>query len=162
VADTTADAATARDRLIDAALVVATIAIGLALRRWGPAAGLPFVVTKYGGSVLWGAMVHGLVALVAGRRSATTLVLAAAIAAAVEASRLVHTPDLDAFRRTTAGALLLGRVFSPWNLVAYGVGIAGAAVIRRRLGANRPSRAAGAVDRFGSERAGPGPRGGKR
>jgi len=27
------------------------------------------------------------------------------------------------FRLTTAGALLLGRIFSPWNIVAYGGGI---------------------------------------
>jgi hypothetical protein len=36
---------------------------------------------------------------------------------------LVHTPWLDAFRLTLAGALLLGRIFSPWDMLAYGVGI---------------------------------------
>jgi hypothetical protein len=36
----------------------------------------------------------------------------------------VHTPWLDAFRLTTSGALLLGRIFSLWNLVAYAIGIA--------------------------------------
>ena len=45
------------------------------------------------------------------------------IAVVVEFSRLVHAPWLDAFRLTTAGALLLGRIFSPWNMVAYAVGI---------------------------------------
>jgi hypothetical protein len=30
---------------------------------------------------------------------------------------------LDAFRLTLAGALLLGRIFSPWDMVAYGAGI---------------------------------------
>lgn len=35
----------------------------------------------------------------------------------------MHTPWLDAFRLTAAGALLLGRIFSPWNLVAYVTGI---------------------------------------
>ena len=44
-------------------------------------------------------------------------------AVVVETSRLVHVPWLDAFRVTTAGALLLGRIFSPWNLVAYAAGI---------------------------------------
>jgi len=34
----------------------------------------------------------------------------------------VHTAWLDAFRLTMAGALLLGRVFSPWDMLAYGVG----------------------------------------
>ena len=45
------------------------------------------------------------------------------IAVGVELFRLVHAPWLDAFRLTTAGALLLGRVFSLWNIVAYGAGI---------------------------------------
>lgn len=108
-----------RDRVADVCVVAATIVLGLALRRWGPGLGLPFVVTKYGGSLLWSVMVHGLVVL------------------AVEASRLVHTPALDAFRLTTVGALLLGRVFSPWNLVAYGTGITLAARLFRVIGRRR-------------------------
>jgi hypothetical protein len=40
-------------------------------------------------------------------------------------------PWLDAFRLTTTGALLLGRVFSPWNMVAYGFGIAAGALLDR-------------------------------
>lgn len=86
--------------------------------------GLPREVVKYAGSVLWGAMVYGLVALV--RPTAATGRLAAvalALAVLVELFRLVHTPELDAFRRTLAGQLLLGRIFSVWNLVAYAVGI---------------------------------------
>lgn len=49
---------------------------------------------------------------------------AGTLALATECSRLYHTPELDAYRLTTAGALLLGRVFSLWNLVAYVLGIA--------------------------------------
>jgi hypothetical protein len=45
------------------------------------------------------------------------------IAAVVELIRLVHTPWLDDFRLTLAGALLLGRIFSVWNIVAYAAGI---------------------------------------
>ena len=56
-----------------------------------------------------------------------------AIAIVVECSRLVHAPWLDAFRLTTAGALLLGRIFSLWNLVAYAVGIALGVWIDRSL-----------------------------
>lgn len=51
-------------------------------------------------------------------------VAALLIAVAVELFRLWHTPDLDAFRLTAAGTLLLGRVFSPWNIAAYAAGIA--------------------------------------
>ena len=60
----------------------------------------------------------------------------AAIAIAVELFRLVHAPWLDDFRLTTAGALLLGRVFSVWNMLAYGVGIV-LAIWLDRLAANR-------------------------
>jgi len=55
--------------------------------------------------------------------------LALLIAVAVELFRLVHTPWLDAFRLTTAGALLLGRVFSLWNMLAYAVGIGVATLV---------------------------------
>ena len=45
------------------------------------------------------------------------------IAVASELFRFIHTPSLDAFRLTLASALLLGRLFNPWNVLAYGVGI---------------------------------------
>lgn len=103
---------------------LAIILSGLLLRRFGPGLGLPFIVVKYGGSLLWGTMVYALLAVIAVRRPAAQLAaLAALIALSVELFRLWHTPWLDAFRLTTPGALLLGRVFSPWNLVAYGAGI---------------------------------------
>jgi Protein of unknown function (DUF2809) len=35
----------------------------------------------------------------------------------------VHTTWLDDFRLTTLGALLLGRVYSLWNMLAYAAGI---------------------------------------
>jgi hypothetical protein len=119
---------------------IAIIISGLLLRRFGPGLGLPFSVVKYGGSLLWGTMVYALLASIAPGRSATRLAgLAALIALGVELFRLWHTPWLDAFRLTTPGALLLGRVFSPWNLVAYGVGIGlgwGADRLLRRAGAS--------------------------
>jgi predicted membrane protein len=79
---------------------------------------------KYGGSLLWATMVFLLVGVLLPRLSRSQLVaIATAIAIVVEFSRLVHTPWLDAFRLTTAGALLLGRIFSLWNLIAYAIGI---------------------------------------
>ncbi|ANL27559.1 hypothetical protein AMC90_CH01719 [Rhizobium phaseoli] len=110
-----------------AAALLAIIVSGLMLRGFGYAAGLPFVVVKYGGSALWGAMVYLLVALFAARsRPAILAVIALFLAISVELFRLYHTPWLDAFRLTTAGALLLGRVFSLWNVLAYAIGIAAA------------------------------------
>jgi hypothetical protein len=57
--------------------------------------------------------------------------IAAVIAVAVERFRLIHTPALDAFRLTLAGALLFGRIYSAWDMLAYGVGIAFAVALDR-------------------------------
>jgi hypothetical protein len=79
---------------------------------------------KYGGSLLWGTMVFFLAGIIINSPQRLGAVLTASLGAgAVELLRLYHAPWLDAFRLTTAGALLLGRVFSIWNLVAYGAGI---------------------------------------
>ncbi|PDS28146.1 DUF2809 domain-containing protein [Rhizobium phaseoli] len=110
-----------------AVALLAVIVAGLILRGFGYAAGLPFVIVKYGGSALWGAMVYLLVGLFAARsRPAIFAVIALFLAISVELFRLYHTSWLDAFRLTTAGALLLGRVFSLWNMLAYAIGIAAA------------------------------------
>lgn len=107
---------------IGAALAV--IAAGLALRGVGPNFGLPGPVVKYGGSILWGTMVFLLIATVARDRPRWQVALVSiAIAVGVELFRLVHAPWLDEFRMTLAGALLLGRIFSPWNIAAYAAGI---------------------------------------
>lgn len=109
------------------AALLLVIALGLVLRRFGYAVDLPFIVVKYGGSALWGAMVYLLLALfIARSRPAVIAIVALVVAICVELFRLYHTPWLDAFRLTTAGALLLGRVFSLWNILAYAIGIAAA------------------------------------
>ncbi|AWL99725.2 DUF2809 domain-containing protein [Bradyrhizobium amphicarpaeae] len=115
-----------------AALALAVIACGLCLRWYGFPLGLPAFIVKYGGSLLWATMVFLMVGVVLPQLTrAQIATVAVLIAVVVEFSRLVHTPWLDAFRLTTAGALLLGRIFSPWNLVAYAVGIAFGAWIDR-------------------------------
>ena len=114
-----------QESLIRAALALIVIACGLSLRWYGFPLGLPAFVVKYGGSLLWATMVFLLVGvLLPGMSRSRLAAIAVAIAIVVEFSRLVHAPWLDAFRLTTAGALLLGRIFSLWNLVAYAVGIA--------------------------------------
>jgi hypothetical protein len=126
--------------MVRVGLCLLVIAAGLALRGFGRDLGLPAFVVKYGGSVLWGTMVFLLVAMLFGGYRRTPLAgIALAVAVCVELSRLFHTPWLDAFRLTTAGALLLGRIFSPWNTVAYAVGIAlGAALDRWICSSGRP------------------------
>lgn len=110
--------------IIRACLCLSVIILGLALRGYGLGLGLPAFIVKYGGSMLWATMVFFLVAMAAPDRSRWSIAaISATIAVCVELFRLVHAPWLDAFRLTTAGALLLGRIFSPWNMLAYGVGI---------------------------------------
>ena len=110
------------------------------MRGWGFGLGLPGYVVKYGGSVLWGTMVFLLVAMATSHLAQPRIALiAVAIAIGVELFRLVHSPWLDAFRLTLPGALLLGRIFSVWNMVAYGAGIAiGVWLDRLVLSAVRP------------------------
>ncbi len=118
--------------VLRASLCLAIITSGLVLRGFGLRLGLPPAFVKYGGSALWGTMVFFLVALVASRLSRPNIALiSAAIAVGVELFRLVHAPWLDAFRLTLAGALLLGRIFSPWDMLAYGAGIILAVVLDR-------------------------------
>ena len=110
--------------IIRASLCLVIIVSGLALRGFGFSLGLSAFIVKYGGSLLWAAMVYFLVAMAASRSSRLNLAfISAVIAVGVELFRLIHAPWLDAFRLTLPGALLLGRIFSPWNMMAYGVGI---------------------------------------
>jgi Protein of unknown function (DUF2809) len=107
-----------------ACLCVSIIVCGLALRGYGPGLGLSVFAVKYGGSMLWGAMLFFLVTLAASNLSPQSIALVSIlIAICVELFRLVHLPWLDEFRLTLPGALLLGRIFSTWNMFAYGVGI---------------------------------------
>jgi Protein of unknown function (DUF2809) len=125
-----------RERLAYAAVTIAIVGAGL-ICRW-PGLGLPWTVAKYAGSALWGAMVYaGLRALGSRSPAPWSAIAACAIAIGVECLRLYHQPALDAFRATLAGQLLLGRLFSLWNFVAYGCGIGIAAfcdlqTLRRR------------------------------
>jgi len=108
------------------ALAIATMVAGLILRL--APLGLPFLLSKWGGSVLWAVMVYWLAALLLPFRRVLTVALVAGIfAGLVELIRLYHAPGLDAFRLALAGALLLGSVFSQWHLIAYWVSIGVAA-----------------------------------
>jgi hypothetical protein len=125
--------------IVRVGLCLSIIVGGLALRRFGLGLGLPPLFVKYGGSILWGSMVFFLVAMAASNRSRRSIALiSAAIAVCVELFRLVHAPSLDAFRLTLAGALLLGRIFSAWDMVVCGVGII-LAMALDRLGARASS-----------------------
>jgi Protein of unknown function (DUF2809) len=122
--DVTGERTVGAQLIVRGCLCLTIIVSGLALRGYGLGLGLPSLIVKYGGSILWAAMVFFLVAIAAQGRSRSSIALiAAAIAIGVELFRLLHTPWLDAFRLTLPGALMLGRIFSLWDIVAYGAGI---------------------------------------
>ena len=99
-------------------LIVATVAAGLTLRL--VRLGLPDALVKYGGSILWALMVYWIVSAARPRWPPIRGALVSGVVAlSVELFKLYHAPLLDAFRLTLGGKLLLGRVFSPWDLVAY-------------------------------------------
>nr|WP_253201066.1 DUF2809 domain-containing protein [Sphingomonas quercus] len=85
-------------------------------------------------------MVYWIVSTVRPRWSPMrSAIVAGAVAFAVELFKLHHAPGLDGFRLTMAGKLLLGRVFSLWDLVAYAVAMAAGASADRGLRATRPA-----------------------
>jgi hypothetical protein len=114
------------------ALIILTIVLGLVVRR--VPLGLPPVVVKFGGSMLWAAMVYWIFAEIRAAASAEDIAINAALfSVAVEFFKLYHASALDAFRRTVAGTLLLGRYFSWWDIAAYLAAIALVSFADQRL-----------------------------
>ena len=115
-----------------ATLALATIVTGLVWRN--APLHLPFFLWKYGGSCLWAVAVYWMIAFLLPKSRALTLVaLSSLFALAVELSRLILWPPLEAFRETLAGRLILGSIFSPRNIAAYWLAIAITALIDTRL-----------------------------
>lgn len=116
------------------ALAVATMIVGLG---WHAAPVPMRSVHDIVGDVLWAMMMTWLVAAVGVRVDCKSTLNPTCIHAgiallacyAVEFSQLLHTPALDALRRTTIGALVLGTGFDARDLVAYAAGVAIAAMI---------------------------------
>ena len=100
---------------------------GVFLRGYGRSFGLAAFWVNYGGSALWAAACFFFIALLLrARPRENVLYVAALVCALVEFAKLVHTPALDVFRMTSTGAWTLGRVFSPWNFLVFGAGLAAA------------------------------------
>jgi hypothetical protein len=104
--------------------------------------GLPNVLAKYGGSLLWALMIYWIVSFVRPHWPlARGALLSGAVALSVELLKLYHTPALDAFRLTLPGKLLLGRVFGLWDLIAYAVGIIVGVFASHAIGSRPANRA---------------------
>ncbi|OON69305.1 DUF2809 domain-containing protein [Hymenobacter sp. CRA2] len=104
-------------------LAVVTALLGWSSRRFR--AYLPAWVGAYAGDALWALMVFWLLSSALpqakrGRRASAAWLFAVAI----EVSQLYHASLLDALRRTTVGALVLGRGFLWSDIVCYTIGIA--------------------------------------
>ncbi len=121
------------------AAALGTIVAGLLVHRGiVPLAAAPRDVL---GDALWAMMIAWwLGALLPTRAAWERAVGALAICWLVEGSQLLHTPSLDAVRRTTLGRLVLGSGFDARDLGAYAVGVAAALgvehVARRRRSAH--------------------------
>jgi hypothetical protein len=111
-----------RSLAFSSALIGRTALAGLAI-RFVPL-GLPQSVVKYGGSMLWALMVCWIgSALLRSRQVLLVAVISGAVATAVEFFKLNRAPELDLFRLTLPGILVLGRVFSARDILAYWVAI---------------------------------------
>lgn len=117
-----------RSRLIAVALLLLTIGLGLASRRYR--AELPEFIGAYAGDALWATMVFWLASIALPRARTTTLAaIAYGVSFTVELSQLYHAPWIDAIRATRLGALALGHGFLWSDLVCYAVGVALASLI---------------------------------
>lgn len=120
------------------------MAAGLAVRK--VPLGLPQSIMKNGGSILWALMVYWIVSTLRPTwRPRRSGVAAAVVTTLTELSQLYHLPILDAFRATSLGALLLGRVFSGGGVItsaaAVGLGVAIDRTLRRQSMGQRISKA---------------------
>jgi hypothetical protein len=84
--------------IIRACLCLSIIVCGLALRGFGSDLGLPSFIVKYGGSMLWGAMVFFLAAIAArGQSRLSIAVISASIAVGSSCSGLFTPPGSTPF-----------------------------------------------------------------
>lgn len=113
-------------------LMAVTLISGLVIRF--AHFGLPPIVMKYGGSMLWALMIYWIVsALLPSLRLSAVALLSAGITTTVEFFKLCHAPALDSFRLTIPGMLLLGRFFSVWDILAYWIAIAAGVLLDKRI-----------------------------
>lgn len=121
-----------RPPAIQIALILATIAIGLATRKYPGL--LPTFLGKYPGDALWASMVFFLWGLVLPKASIAHVAgLALATSWIVEFAQWIQVPWLVALRSTTIGHLVLGSTFHAPDLVAYAIGVGLGAGLERSI-----------------------------
>ncbi|OWR27194.1 hypothetical protein CDO73_23390 [Saccharibacillus sp. O23] len=112
----------ARRRFAYAAAAVATLLSGLASRVYGNE--IPRFLAIHAGDALWAAMIYWLIRLILpGRSTAICAGYALLLSFGVEFSQLYRAEWIDGLRKTTLGALVLGRGFLLADLVRYSAGV---------------------------------------
>jgi len=110
-----------RNRLLLAIGLLAVIALGLASRKYPL---FPKMCGKYPGDALWSVMVYLGWALWKPTTSPKRVALYALFTSYLdEFSQLIQVPGLNAIRQTVWGHLILGTVFSGYDMLAYTIGI---------------------------------------
>jgi hypothetical protein len=113
-------------------LMVGTMLAGLVV-RFVPT-GLPTLMVKYGGSMLWALLFYWLISTLLPRwRVDLVALISGGLTTGIEFFKLHHSPAVDAFRLTIPGILLLGRFFSVWDILAYWVAICIGSLVDGRL-----------------------------
>ncbi|HKS05688.1 MAG TPA: DUF2809 domain-containing protein [Gemmatimonadaceae bacterium] len=117
-----------RDRRVYALLVVITVALGFASRKYG--ASLPPIVAAYAGDTLWAMAAFFTLAIFMERMSTTVVgVLALALSYFVEFSQLYRASWLVDVRATKIGAMFLGTGFLWSDIACYTAGVILACIV---------------------------------
>ncbi len=83
---------------------------------------------------MWALMIYWLLTTVFPALAIpVSVIIAGGIATAVEFFKLYRSPDVDAFRATLAGMLLLGRYFAWRDILAYWMAIAAGGLLDRAI-----------------------------
>jgi ABC-type phosphate transport system permease subunit len=111
-----------RNRILYFLLVITTIIVGLASRKFAYL--LPDFINLGLGDALWALMMYWIIGFIVPRLSIRNLAIATlAICFVVELSQLWQTDWLNAIRNNRFGALVLGRGFLWSDLIAYSLGV---------------------------------------
>lgn len=102
--------------------MMATIAVGLVSRKIVGLTGLSGL--SYVGDALWAILVYQCILFVnPATEEKKAAVLCLLISFAVEFGQLVHQSELDRFRQSRIGHMILGNGFDFFDLLAYSLGI---------------------------------------
>lgn len=111
-----------RNRVLLLACILAVIILGLASRRYPIL--FPELLGKYPGDALWSMMVYFGWALFKPSAPPYRIAIFTLVTSClIEVSQLIQTPWLNIIRHTTLGYLVLGTVFSWYDIFSYAVGV---------------------------------------